>query len=235
MKSPNTILLVEDDPDVLRSVGSYLKMAGFAVLIATNGEKALDLIRTAKPDVVVLDERLPTMQGHEVLEHLRLDENWTPVIFLSVKGDDSRVRTRMIDLGAEDYMAKPFDVLELIARIRKIFRQAPMTPARTLVCGALRLDLVSRGVWLDEKKVPLSPRATDLLALLMSNPGVAFTSEEFLRIIWGWNDVQSSGTAAVRTRIRELRQRLQDDAAQPRYIAHTSYGYSFVGQVEAIQ
>jgi DNA-binding response OmpR family regulator len=237
MKAQTTILLVDDDPGIAEQLVPFLKGFDFAVVVADDGEEALHHVEIYAPDLIVLDIRMPKVNGHEVLRRLRQAGNDTPVILLSEVGD-AVWHTRSLDEGADDYLNKPFDAHELRARIQAVLRRVrsnqQFVTARKLSSGELHLDKLAHKVWLGTRELPLSPKAVDLLGYLMSYPGELFKSEQLLDTLWGWGGGRDdpAGTSALRTRIAELRRALKDDPAQPRYIETQRGGYRFIGKVE---
>lgn len=228
------ILLVDDEPDVIAVLAPALARAGYAVASAADGAEAWEYLQHHAPDLVVLDVVMPAMDGHELLRRMRLAGKLTPVILLSQVGGSAE-RARTLDAGADDYLNKPFDQLELLARIRAVLWRvgvgARLATARTLLSGPLRLDRAARRAWRGSEECALTPRAFAVLEHLMGRPGELVTAEQLLSAVWGWDD--PAGAGALRTRVAELRRALADDAAQPRYIETVAGGgYRFVGPVE---
>ncbi|MCS7282693.1 MAG: response regulator transcription factor [Anaerolineae bacterium] len=229
------ILLVDDDVAITENLASFLQRAGFDVTVAADGEAALREIACLRPDLVILDVLMPRLDGREVLRRLRQAGDWTPVLLLTQVGESTE-RAMALDEGADDYLNKPFDPYELVARIRAILRRArpgqpPLTVARALVSGFLRLDRLSRRVYLEGRELMLTPKAVALLEYMMTHPDELLTRERLLDAVWGWE--YPAGTRTVDTRIAELRRALGDDAAQPRYIETVpGQGYRFIAPVE---
>jgi DNA-binding response OmpR family regulator len=171
-----------------------------------------------------------------VLRQLRQGGNWTPIILLTQIGEASE-RAMALEEGADDYLNKPFDPHELVARIHAVLRRArpgqpPLSAAARLTCKMLSLDRVSHRVWMAESELPLTPKSVMLLEYLMTHPDELVSRERLLDIVWGWD--YPVGTRAVDTRIAELRKALDDDPSQPCYIETIpGQGYRFVGKVEA--
>jgi DNA-binding response OmpR family regulator len=231
-----TILLVDDEPAIIANLAPLLERAGFSVITATDGATALLQIGESAPDLVILDVLMPTLDGREVLRRLRRGDSWLPVILLTQVGEAAE-RAMALEEGADDYLNKPFDPYELVARVRAVLRRArpgrpPLTAAQRLSSGSLRLDQLAHRVWLAEQELTLTPKAIALLAYLMSHPDELITRERLLDVIWGWD--YPSGTRAIDTRIAELRRALADDPARPAYLETVpGQGYRFVGAVEA--
>lgn len=233
---PNTsILLVDDETAITENLASFLKRSGFSVMVASNGEEALSKISSDHPDLLVMDVLMPRMDGREVLRQMRLSGDWTPIILLTQVGEASE-RAMALEEGADDYLNKPFDPHELVARIRAVLRRAlsgqpPLSAAIRLTCDRLVLDRTSHRLWLDKTELALTPKSFMLLEYMMTHPDELVSRERLLDVVWGWD--YPVGTRAVDTRISELRRVLDDEPSQPRYIETIpSQGYRFVGKVE---
>jgi DNA-binding response OmpR family regulator len=235
-KTRQRILLADDESAIIANLGPFLERAGFAVSTASDGEEALEQVSGGAPDLIVLDVLMPRLDGREVLRRLREAGNWTPVVLLTQVGEASE-RAMALEEGADDYLNKPFDPHELVARIRSVLRRArpglpPLTAARRLTSGRLALDRLSRRAWLDGQELLLTPKAVALLEYLMTHPDELVSRERLLDAVWGWD--YPAGTRAVDTRVAELRRGIGDDAARPRYIETApGQGYRFVAAVEA--
>ena len=234
MDAEQKILLVDDEPEITRNLAPFLERSGFSVAVAGNGEDALTKIEAFDPALVVLDVLMPRMNGREVLRQLRRADNWIPIILLTQVGEAAE-RAMALEEGADDYLNKPFDPHELVARIHTVLRrtragQRPLSAARRLHCDNLVYDRTSRRATLAGAELNLTPRAVTLLDYLLSHPGEVVARDRLLDVVWGWD--YPVGVRAVDTRIAELRHALQDDAAHPRYIETISgEGYRFVGEV----
>ena len=187
MAEGRTILVVDDEPDLLNAVRLYLEDEGYQVLTATNGEEALEKVRTRLPDLVVLDVMMPEMNGFEALQEIRRVSH-VPVIMLTVKGEEGD-KVRGLSLGADDYVTKPFSQRELLSRIQAVLRRAE-TPAfqprtKIVVDHDLTIDFSRNEVWLKGKKVQLTPTEYRLLEFLMQRPGRVFSREQLLDGVWG--------------------------------------------------
>jgi DNA-binding response OmpR family regulator len=232
--SNQKILLVDDDKAISENLGSFLERSGFNVLLAGNGKQALEIIKKQSPDIVIMDVLMPVMDGREALRQLRSEENWIPVILLTQIGESTE-RAMALEEGADDYLNKPFDPHELVARIRAVMRRAkqgqpPLAAAWKLVSGEIILDRHGKRVYLGEQTLNLTPKAFSLLEYLMTHPDEIVSRERLLDAVWGWE--YPSGTRAVDTRIAELRAALKDDAAQPTYIETLpGQGYTFKAEV----
>ncbi len=205
------ILVVDDEPTIVEVLTYNLKKAGHQPLIARDGERALELARAERPDLVILDLMLPGIDGLEVCRTLRKDGD-LPIIMLTAK-DEEIDRVVGLEMGADDYVVKPFSVRELMARVKSVLRRAQPKPAETapaLQVGGLRLDTARREVtWCD---TPFDVTATqfELLHLLMANPGRVFTREELLNRVWGYE--YYGDTRTVDSAIKRLRARLRQVA-----------------------
>ncbi len=199
----NTILVIDDDRNILEIVKLYLTKEGFSVQVGERGDTALALFREAKPALVVLDVMLPGLDGWKVLHQLR-QESDTPVIMLTAKGD-TLDRVQGLDLGADDYMVKPFDAKELLARVKAVLRRSTTPEAERVVSApGLTVSLDTYAVVLDDKVVEMPPKEIELLYFLASHEGRVFTREQLLEQVWGFDFFGDSRTVDVHVkRIRE--------------------------------
>lgn len=229
------LLIVDDEVDLLAELKPLMERSGYQVISAINGEQALELITSEKPDLIVLDMLMPRLDGRDVLRRLRLAGNWTPVILLT-KVNTPVERVLSLQEGADDYLNKPFDPLELVARVQAILRRTqhgslPLSSFRRLTSSGLALDRQSRQVWLNDQPINLTARAVCVLEFLMLNPQEVISRERLLDEVWGWSDALE--TRAVDIRIAEIRKMLDEDAEQTRYIETViGQGYRFLGNVE---
>jgi DNA-binding response OmpR family regulator len=230
------ILLVDDETAITENLSPLLVRSGFEVTTASNGEQALFLIAEKMPDLIVTDVLMPKIDGRELLRTLRRADNWIPVILLTQVGEAFE-RAMALEEGADDYINKPFEPHELVARIRAVLRRAkpgqpPLSAAWTLNCGELSFDRKARRVYLHGEELNLTPKAALLLEYLMTHPDELVTRERLLDVVWGWD--YPVGSRAVDTRIAELRRALNDDSSDPHYIETIpGQGYRFVANVEA--
>ena len=228
------ILIVDDEALIRDNLASLLERSGFKVAVAVDGQDALNKLSHVGADLIVLDVMMPRMDGREALRQLRQNHNWIPVILLTQVGDAAE-RAMALEEGADDYLNKPFDTHELIARIKTVLRrtqvgQPPLTASQKLGSGELVLDRSARRVFLSGKELTFTPKAVTLLEYLMTHPDELITRERLLDAVWGWD--YPVGGRAVDTRIAEIRKLLADDPAQPRYIeTMPGQGYRFVGEV----
>jgi two-component system KDP operon response regulator KdpE len=220
------VLVVDDEPQMLRALGAGLRGNGFTVALAATGEEALDQLPLLRPDVVLLDLTLPGIDGLEVVRQLREWSN-VPIIVLSARGDE-RDKVRALDLGADDYLTKPFGMQELLARIRVALRHSGATAASEPVFrdGALTIDFARRLVTLRGAEVHLTPTEYDLLRELTANAGKVLTHQLLLGRVWGPASVND--TQYLRTYVNQLRRKVEDDPAHPqRIINEPGIGYRY--------
>lgn len=235
MTSRPRLLLVDDDETIRANLGPFLQRSGFEVATAVDGVDALTQLGERRPDLVVLDVMLPQLDGREVLRRIRAGDSWLPVILLTNVGE-SFERAAALEEGADDYLNKPFDPQELVARVRAVLRRAvagtpPLSSSSTLTSGLLRIDRVARRTWVAQRELTLTPKAFSLLEYLMGHPDEVFTRERLLQTVWGYDAIVTS--RAVDHRIAELRRVLGDDAGDPDFVETVSgIGYRFVGSVE---
>ncbi|MGB9724631.1 MAG: response regulator transcription factor [Chloroflexia bacterium] len=229
------ILLVDDEEAITTHLSSFLKRAGFVVATAADGEEALRCIADFNPHLIVLDVLMPGLDGRETLRRLRRLGNWTPVILLTQVGTPAE-RAMALEEGADDYLNKPFEPYELVARIRAVLRRSrsgvpSLSGAQRLRSGTLELDRQSRRVFLAGKEIPLTAKAFSLLEYMMLHPDEMLSRNRLLDAVWGWD--YPVATRAVDARIAELRRLLNDDANSPSFIETViGQGYRFIGEVE---
>jgi len=221
------ILFVEDEPSISDPFAKALVRAGFEPVTARTGREALAIARRIDPDLVLLDLNLPDTDGWDVARELRRHGD-IPIVMLTARGTEMD-RIVGLELGADDYVVKPFSAGELVARIRAILRRAERAPARHVVeIADLRLDLDARIVTLRGSSIPLAAREFDLLALLMRNAGSVVRREEIMDEVWDPHWFGSTKTLDVH--IAWLRKKLGDDPAHPRYITTIrGVGFRFAG------
>lgn len=233
--TPLKILLVDDEEAISENLSAFLERSGFQVSIATNGDQALKSIQRQSPDIVIMDVLMPVMDGRQALRQLRKEENWIPVILLTQIGEATE-RAMALEEGADDYLNKPFNPHELIARIRAVLRrsrrgQPPLSAAWKLNSGPIILDRRAKRITFNNEQLNLTPKAFALLEFLMTHPDEVVSRERLLETVWGWD--YPIGTRAVDTRIAEIRSALGDDANQPKYIETLpGMGYRFVEDVQ---
>lgn len=229
------VLLVDDDSTIREHLAPVLRRSGLDTETAADGVEALQAIEARRPDLVILDVLMPNLDGREVLRRIRADDEWLPVILLTEVGETFE-RAAALDDGADDYMTKPFDPVELMARVRAVLRrtqrgQTPLSAAQALASGELRLDRPARRIFVDGCERQLTPRAFALLEFLMSHPDEVFSRQRLLETVWGFEAIVT--TRAVDHRIAEIRRELGDDSSDPAYIETVSgAGYRFLGAVD---
>jgi DNA-binding response OmpR family regulator len=224
-----TILVVEDDATLRETLVDALEVEGFAVIAASDGREALTRFRADRPDLILLDLMLPELSGIEVCRIVRA-ESGVPIMMLTAK-DSELDKVVGLELGADDYVTKPFSLRELSARIRALFRRseqvaAPDAPAPAVVdLGRVQVDLAGHRLLRDGVSLPIKPKAFELLAFLLRHPGQAFTRDQLLERVWGYD--YAGETRTVDVHVHWLRSTLEDDAAAPRFI-HTVRGVGYV-------
>ena len=222
------VLIVEDDPTVSEVVARYLGREGFEVEVVADGRAAVDRARTRPPDAMVLDLMLPGLDGLEVFRRLRSFSS-TPVIMLTARGNEDD-RVLGLELGADDYVSKPFSPRELTARIKSVLRRAENPPATTetsnvVSAGDLSVDLGAREAHVGGRPVSLTVREFDLLVFLMLHPRQVFRREELLEQVWGYT---FGDTSTVTVHVRRLREKVEGDPSAPRHIQTVwGVGYRF--------
>lgn len=221
------ILVVDDDKEIVRILRAYLEQAGYTVWSAHNGETALHMIRSDKPDLIVLDLMLPDRDGWDITRIVRTDETLaaTPIIMLTARVDSSD-RVLGLNLGADDYIPKPFDPHEVVARVRAVLRRTLEGPAvpHVVQIGALRMDIDRHEVTVEGRSVELTPTEFDLLKTLMESPGHAFTRLALIEQGLGYSYEGVERT--LDSHIRNLRRKIEPDPANPTYIK-TVFGVGY--------
>jgi two-component system KDP operon response regulator KdpE len=217
MNSQRTLLVIEDEPAVLRFLRASIKKTEWRVLEATTARYGLELALSEKPHTILLDLGLPDQDGLDVLKTLR---QWTsaPVIVISAKGQETDKITAL-DAGADDYLTKPFQINELFARLRVAVRHAERSPGdrpTTYEHEGFRVDLVSRRVWLRKKEIHLSPTQFDVLAVLVRNAGRVVGQRQLIKEVWG--DSQEVTPESVRMTVYQIRHRIEADPVRPRHL-----------------
>ncbi|MEU4666690.1 response regulator transcription factor [Amycolatopsis sp. NPDC023774] len=219
------VLVVDDDETVRDVVRRYLEVAGFTVDVAGDGAAGLALFAERDPDLVVLDVMMPGINGLEVCRRLR-QVSHVPIVMLTALGEEEN-RIAGLQLGADDYVTKPFSPKELALRVASVLRRARMPraapPAPELVDGDLRLQMTARQATLAGAELPLTTREFDLLAFFLGHPGVAFSRADLLEKVWGW-DFGDQSTVTVH--VRRLREKIERDPAKPTRVA-TVWGVGY--------
>jgi two-component system, OmpR family, alkaline phosphatase synthesis response regulator PhoP len=207
------VLIVEDEPNIASFARMYLEAAGFAVALAARGDDGLRMAEEEPPNLVILDLMLPGLDGYEVTKRLR-QKGQTPIIMLTAR-DDAVDKVVGLELGADDYITKPFNPRELVARVRAVLRRAEAGPApggqpqpATIELDELRIEVGGREVFVDGEAVALTPKEFDLLVTLIENRGLVLTREQLLERVWGFTFLGDSRTIDVH--VRQLRRKLGD-------------------------
>ena len=217
-----SILVVDDDPGILTAIHQALSTHQYDVLTANDGRAAVDLFERIHPDLILLDLMMPHMDGLEVCRRIRLSSA-TPIIILSVKGSEADIVTAL-DLGADDYLVKPFRMAELLARVRAVLRRGSQPGTNQIICGDLEIDTERHVITVKGSLVPLSPIEYAVLAELARNMGKVVTTRKLLQKVWGIQYLDADDY--VKGVIRRLRVKLEPDPAHPRYIITERYlGY----------
>lgn len=225
--SKGDVLIVDDEPGIIRLISMYLERDGFQTASARTGAEALEMVTRDTPALVILDIMLPDIDGWEVCREIRRISD-VPIIMLTAReGDEDKIVG--LELGADDYVTKPFVPRELVARAKAILRRARSVPApeasTTLMdFGVLTIDTAKREVRLDGEVITLRAKEYDLLTELARRPGVVFTREKLLQDVWGYDFYGDSGTIDVH--VRRLRAKLNDDSSNPRFI-ETVWGVGY--------
>ncbi|NMB35520.1 MAG: response regulator transcription factor [Firmicutes bacterium] len=221
------VLVVEDEASIRKFIGINLNRNDFAVLEAEDGETALEMARNFAPDVVILDVMLPSIDGFEVCMQIRRMMPRVVIIMLTAKGEDMD-KIMGLELGADDYMVKPFNPLELVARIRanlrKLASYVPQVKAGFLCFQQLKLDLEGQRFYKNEEEIELTPTEFAMMKVFMKNPQKAFTRDEMMNHVWGRNYFGDLKTVDVN--IRRIREKLEDDPSAPRWI-ETVWGIGY--------
>ena len=226
--SEPTILVVDDEPSINEVVSIYLGRAGYRVLVAEDGEAALKLLEEQPPDLVVLDLMLPKVDGLEITRRLRAEGD-IPIIMLTARREETD-RIVGLEMGADDYVVKPFSPRELVSRVRAVLRRtrgsAPAQAGKPLVFGDLRIDPQTRLVEVGGEERTLTAKEFDLLWTLVRHPRQVFNRNQLLDIVWGLTDYIDPSTVTVH--VRRLREKIESEPSNPRYIQTVwGVGYKF--------
>jgi len=226
------VLIIEDDPDIARLVQMHLGDIDCDADIAADGKSGLEKFRQSKYDLVVLDLMLPGKDGLTVCREIRGGPGYAPILMLTAKSTELD-RVVGLEMGADDYLTKPFSIPELLARIKALFRRvealtepAPFVQQQVLKCGELSIDVEKREVYLGKRKVDLTAKEFDLLVYFASHPGRVYSRTQLLDGVWGYSHEGYEHT--VNSHINRLRAKIEDDPAKPRYILTVwGVGYKF--------
>jgi two-component system KDP operon response regulator KdpE len=224
MKRP-IVLVVVDEPQILRVMRASLPIRGYEVFTASSGEEALNHLNKQVPDLIILDLAMPEMSGLEVCRRVR-EFSSVPIIVLSAKGSESD-KVAALDLGADDYVTKPFGIDELLARARAVLRRLPATNDREVAVGDVTIEIDERRVVVGGKEIRLTPKEFDVFKYLVNNAGKVVTHRALLQAVWGWESTDQ--TEYLRVFINQLRRKIETDASHPRYLLTEPWvGYRFV-------
>lgn len=235
MTQKKRILVVDDEPNIREVLELYLRRDGYAVEVAADGEAALAAIERTFPDLIVLDLMMPVVDGIELTRALRQSELDIPIIMLTAKGEEAD-RIRGLELGADDYVTKPFSPKEVVARVKAVLRRASATPlvdpqAQPLTRTDLTVNPTTRQVWTgDAEEAVLTAKEFDLLWFLMNHPGQVFTRDQLLDNVWGYDFFGDASTVTVH--VRRLREKIEQNPNKPRYILTVwGVGYKFAAEL----
>ena len=227
MSDITRILVVDDEPQIIRVLRRSLTTHRFEVRVASDGEAALELFHDWHPDLVITDLAMPNVGGLELCRRLR-SVSEVPIIVLSVKGEE-RTKVEALDAGADDYVTKPFGIDELLARVRATLRRSTTVSeaaSALMELGDFRVDLAGHSITVKSKEIRLTPKEFDLLAYLVKHSGKVLTHRTLLGAIWGGNYTEQ--TEYLRVFIGQLRKKIEDDPANPKYILTEPWiGYRF--------
>ncbi|HEY7523288.1 MAG TPA: response regulator transcription factor [Candidatus Limnocylindrales bacterium] len=222
-----TVLVVEDEPTLRETLAEALESEGYRVVVAADGRDALTRFRSERPDLVLLDLMLPELSGIEVCRIIR-QESGVPIVMLTAK-DSELDKVVGLELGADDYVTKPFSLRELSARLRALFRRsetlAAEAPPAVVDLGRVQVDLAGHRLMRDGEALPLKPKAFELLAFLLRHPGQVFTRDQLLEHVWGYD--YAGETRTVDVHVHWLRSRIEEDPGTPVFI-HTVRGVGYV-------
>jgi DNA-binding response OmpR family regulator len=229
------ILVVDDDKSIVKVLASYLEQAGYGVLAAHDGETALHILRRERPDLVILDLMMPRRDGWEVTKIVRTDKGLaaTPIIMLTARFDETD-KILGLELGADDYITKPFSAREVVTRVKALLRrqqldQLPTAAPRILVSGGLRLDVDRHTLTVNAKRIELTRTEFNLMEILLANPGYTITRDELLEKALGY--AYEGLGRALDTHIRNLRRKIEPDPDDPAYIQTVhGVGYRLAGE-----
>ena len=220
-----TVLIIEDDPTMLIGLKDNFEFKGYKVLTAADGEKGLKAALNSKPDLILLDIMLPKINGYEICRLIREEKLATPIIMLTAKGEESDI-VLGLNLGADDYVTKPFSIKELLARAAAFLRRAKKEVQDAYEFGDFRLDLSARRLTRKGREIELSPKEFNLLEYFIKKPGRALPRDEILNAVWGYDCVVTS--RSIDRFVTTLRNKIEPDPARPIFI-HTirQIGYRF--------
>lgn len=226
----NKVLVVDDEKLIVKGIRFSLEQDGYEVSCAYDGEEALSMAKENDYDIILLDLMLPKMSGLDVCQQIR-EFSGVPIIMLTAKGEDMD-KIMGLEYGADDYITKPFNILEVKARIKAILRRTKRQDkteekARVVQAGDLRMDVDSRRVFIGDREVNLTAKEFDVLQLLVFNPNKVYSRENLLNIVWGYE--YPGDVRTVDVHIRRLREKIEDNPSEPKYV-HTKWGVGYYFQ-----
>lgn len=221
------VLVVDDEKLIVKGIRFSLEQDGMEVDCAYDGEEALQLAKDKEYDIILLDVMLPKMTGFEVCQQIR-EFSIVPIVMLTAKGDDMD-KILGLEYGADDYITKPFNILEVKARLKAIMRRTAkkeevQESVSTVECGEMKLDCEDRRVYISEKEINLTAKEFDVLELLILNPNKVYSRESLLRIVWGAD--YPGDVRTVDVHIRRLREKIESNPSEPKYV-HTKWGVGY--------
>ena len=227
------VLIVDDEKLIVKGIKFSLEQDGYETDCAYDGEEALEMAKAKDYDIILLDLMLPKLDGYEVCQRIR-EFSKTPIIMLTAKGDDMD-KILGLDYGADDYMTKPFNILEVKARIKAVMRRSrkeetAKPKGETLSAGGLTLDLENRRTFKGNEEIPLTSKEFEIIRILMENPGKVYKRNDLLTAVWG--DDFPGDERTVDVHVRRLREKIESDAGNPTYV-HTRWGIGYYFSVSA--
>lgn len=227
---PKRVLVVDDEKLIVKGIRFSLEQEGMEVACAYDGEEALEMAKQTEYDIILLDLMLPKISGLEVCQQIRGFSN-VPIVMLTAKGEDMD-KILGLEYGADDYITKPFNILEVKARIKAILRRASRSAPekeqpKSVEIGGLRMDCESRRVFVGEKEINLTAKEFDVLELLIFNPNKVYSRENLLNIVWGYE--YPGDVRTVDVHIRRLREKIEENPSDPKYV-HTKWGVGYYFQ-----
>ncbi|MCE5235219.1 MAG: response regulator transcription factor [Clostridiaceae bacterium] len=226
MSVKQKILICDDQPIIHETLGVYLENEGFGYISAMDGQTALDMAEAQKPDLIILDLMMPVKNGIEVCRELRAKSR-VPIIMLTAKGEEID-RILGLELGADDYIVKPFSAREVVARVKAVLRRigaAKTEPEKLLRFDRLEINILNYEVRVDGESIPFTPKEVEILHLLASHPGRVFDREQILSLVWGYD--YFGDTRAVDTQIKRIRQKLPEEGMNWHLKTVYGVGYKF--------
>ncbi|MBE0391239.1 response regulator transcription factor [Flavobacterium sp. PL002] len=230
------ILMIEDDPSIVELASIHLKDIHCELTKAYNGFEGLHLANTNSYDAIILDIMLPDIDGIEICKRIRAEKNFTPIMMLTARSEEID-KIIGLETGADDYLTKPFSIREFTARVKALIRRSEINSTEQVIvdevlqCGNLQLDTQKRKILLEDQKIELTPKEFDLLYLFMSNPGISYSRETLLNLVWGYEF--SGYEHTVNSHINRLRTKIEPNLTNPKYILTTwGIGYRFTDEIK---